>query len=562
MIKQSRLLATKTVRLNKSGLNIRYTELGDSTSPVLLLLHGVPENLQCWYAVAPLLAENYHVLALDWPGFGGSDALPSPEDYTSRRFAEVIVDFMDSLHIRRANLVATDIALLPALLVGLEHPSRVSKLAVMDGIPFPRPQYSSWELKSFAKKGSILGMALVRWFPRVTAQISCLKGFYRGYSIPAEVRQEFLPDGMSKATQDAFLSYFQNFRMGQEYFEPRAHELQTPVLVVWGKYDRFISSKLGHEIAEKLPNAQLEVIDKSGHYVHMDKPQDLVKVVTRFLGEEAVQMNVSNAGKPPQTVGDTYRFDHFTLPLMIHDSRFSGDSLAPGDVLPNQTLTRTDGTETDLRRVAADRPLVLIVGSMSCPMTTSSLPRLVELEQKYREQLNFAFVYTREAHPGENYGQAQTLREKVQYAQDLETFYGVSWPVLVDDLDGTLHRLLDTKQNSVHIVSKDGTILFRALFASDGAIEDALRAVAAGEEPRKSQGTARIRPALVAGGYINETLRRSGRRAYLDLLMSAPPMLLLGTVSKGFPWLEKTKRGFAAVAVLGTLTVAALALLW
>ena len=50
--------------------------------------------------------------------------------------------------------------------------------------------------------------------------------------------------------------------------------------------------------------------------------QDLVKVVTRFLGEEAVQMNVSNAGKPPQTVGDTYRFDHFTLPLMIHDSRF------------------------------------------------------------------------------------------------------------------------------------------------------------------------------------------------------------------------------------------------
>ena len=44
--------------------------------------------------------------------------------------------------------------------------------------------------------------------------------------------------------------------------------------------------------------------------------------------------------------------------------------------------------------------------------------------------------------------------------------------------------------------------------------------------------------------------------------MSAPPMLLLGTVSKGFPWLEKTKRGFAAVAVLGTVTVAALALLW
>ena len=219
--------------------------------------------MQAGVAVAPLLAEKYHVLALDWPGFGGSDPLASPDDYTSRRFAEFIVDFMDSLSIRQASLVATDIALLPALLVGLEHPSRVSKLAVMDGIPFPRPQYSSWELKSFAKKGSILGKALVRWFPRVTAQISYLKGFYRGHSIPAEVRQEFLADGMSKSNQEAFLSYFQNFRMGQEYFEPRAHELQTPVLVVWGKYDRFISSKLGYEIAEKLPNAKLEVIDRA-----------------------------------------------------------------------------------------------------------------------------------------------------------------------------------------------------------------------------------------------------------------------------------------------------------
>ena len=283
----NRLLATKTVRLEREDLNIRYAELGDPAKPTALLLHGVPENLQAWYAVAPLLAEKYHVLAVDWPGFGGSDPLASSEDYTSRRFAEVIVDFMDSLQIRQANLVATDIALLPSLLVGLEHPSRVSKLAVMDGIPFPRPQYSSWELKSFAKKGSILGKALVRWFPRITAEISYFKGFYRGHSIPAEVRQEFLADGVSKSTQEAFLSYFQNFRVGQEYFEPRAQELQKPVLVVWGKYDRFISSKLGHEIAEKLPNAKLEVIDRSGHYVHMDKPNELVQVVTKFLDEAA-----------------------------------------------------------------------------------------------------------------------------------------------------------------------------------------------------------------------------------------------------------------------------------
>jgi pimeloyl-ACP methyl ester carboxylesterase len=288
---QSSSLDTKTVRLNNSGLSIRYAELGNPANPPILLLHGVPENLQAWYAVAPLLAENYHVLAIDWPGFGGSDPLASPADYTSRRFAEVVVEFMDSLDIHQANLVATDIALLPALLVGLEYPSRVSRLAVMDGIPFPRPQYSSWELKSFAKQGSILGKALVNWFPSISARIARLKGFYWGHSIPNEVQKEFLADGTSKSNQKAFLSYFQNFRSEQEYFEPRAHELQIPVQVIWGKYDRFISVKLAYEIAEKLPNASLEVIDKSGHYVHMDKPQELVRVITRFLNAKIVGEN-------------------------------------------------------------------------------------------------------------------------------------------------------------------------------------------------------------------------------------------------------------------------------
>ena len=90
---------------------------------------------------------------------------------------------------------------------------------------------------------------------------------------------------MKTSNQEALLSYFQNFRMGQEYFERRAHQLLTPVLVVWGKYDSFISSRLGYEIAETLPNAKLEIVDQSGHYVHMDKPQELVQVVTRFLGD-------------------------------------------------------------------------------------------------------------------------------------------------------------------------------------------------------------------------------------------------------------------------------------
>jgi len=281
--RQSVMLPTQTLQLKNAGINIRYAAVGKPENPPVILLHGVPENLQAWYAVAPILAQKYYVLAIDWPGFGGSEALPSDEDYNSRNFAELVVDFMDTLSITKTHFVATDIGLLPAFLVGLEHPNRVEKIAVMDGIPFPRPQYASWELKSFARKGSILGKALVSWFPGITAQISYFKGFYRGHSIPAEVRKEFARDGKSKTTQQAFLSYFQNFRLSQEYFARRAQELTKPVLVLWGSHDRFIDKKLAYEIEKTLPNAQLKIIHKAGHYVHMDKPEALAETVTEFL---------------------------------------------------------------------------------------------------------------------------------------------------------------------------------------------------------------------------------------------------------------------------------------
>ncbi|MEK6155476.1 alpha/beta hydrolase [Flavobacteriaceae bacterium 3-367] len=283
--KQNRLLDTKTVRLKKLDLKIQYAELGQRSNPTVVLLHGVPENLQAWYDVAPHLAGDYHLLAIDWPGFGGSEPLPRAEAYTSSFFAKVVVDFMDTMQISKAALMATDIGLLPAFIVGLEHPGRVSKLVVMDGIPFPRPQYNSWELKSFARKGSIRAKALIEWFPKISAQIAYHKGFYKGHTIPREIQEAFLRDGRNKSTQIAFKSYFQNFREQQKRFERRAHELNVPTLILWGKHDRFIHLQLGHEIEEKLPNAKLQIIDRAGHYVHMDKPQEVVRHFMQFMDE-------------------------------------------------------------------------------------------------------------------------------------------------------------------------------------------------------------------------------------------------------------------------------------
>lgn len=282
---QSKLLPTKKVQIEEFGLNIRYAELGKKENPTILLLHGVPENLHTWYDVAPGLSKDYYVLALDWPGFGGSEAFSNLKDHNPRNFAAMAMDFLNTLGIDRAHVMATDIGLSPALIMGVENPERIGRIIVMDGIPFPTSAYSSWEVRSFARKNSIRAKALIKWFPKISAQIAYNKGLYKKHNIPSEVQQQFLADGYNKTTQNAFLSFFQNNTPGQAYLESRIHEIEQPVLVIWGKHDRFINVKLSELLASRLTNARLEIIEDSGHFVQMDKPTKLLYHSINFLKE-------------------------------------------------------------------------------------------------------------------------------------------------------------------------------------------------------------------------------------------------------------------------------------
>lgn len=160
-------------------------------------------------------------------------------------------------------------------------------------------------------------------------------------------------------------------------------------------------------------------------------------------------------------VATDYRYDTFRAGLILNDARFSEASLKPGQVLPDRRLVRSDGEEISLRELAGGRPIALVTGSLTCPLSISALPLFGELNRLYGERVAFAFIYTREAHPGEDVNQPATLGEKVEHARLLKEIHGVDWPVLVDDMDGTLHRTLDTKQNSVHVFEVDGTLLAR-----------------------------------------------------------------------------------------------------
>jgi hypothetical protein len=178
------------------------------------------------------------------------------------------------------------------------------------------------------------------------------------------------------------------------------------------------------------------------------------------LNENQTDFEGSMASQTDERDVEDYRYETFHASPLLNDARFSPDSLKPGEVLPDRTLVRSDGSEIALRDLSDGRPTVLVTGSLTCPLSISTLPSFGELNRLYGERVAFAFIYTREAHPGESITQPATLAEKIEHARMLQEINDVDWPVLIDDMAGTLHRALDTKQNSVHILGAEGTIIF------------------------------------------------------------------------------------------------------
>ena len=273
-------------------------------------------------------------------------------------------------------------------------------------------------------------------------------------------------------------------------------------------------------------------------------------------------MNSAAIHQPTISVTDDYRYKRFTTSLLFRDLRFRKDAAAPDDAFPQFELLTTDGSILVRENVFGDKPVIFIFGSMTCPMTASAAPSVQELYDEFNDRVEFIMLYVREAHPGEYFAQSETIEEKLNYAQTLKDFYDIRWTVAADNIDGDLHRALDPKPNSAFLADKDGTILFRSLWASDyEALRQALDAAANGRTPETTQSVRMIGPVARAMGHVQEVMKRGGPQAVRDLWLAGFPMAMAGRVASLFSPLSPDQRGIAAVVTLAFGAVAMIALL-
>lgn len=261
------------------------------------------------------------------------------------------------------------------------------------------------------------------------------------------------------------------------------------------------------------------------------------------------------------TGNNEYRYKAFTTKLLMRDMHFNKSAPKAGEPFPEFELTTTEGDIISKQDFINNKPLLLVFGSLTCPMTASAMPRLESLHKKFGDKVEFVLLNVREAHPGEYLPQPETTESKMEHARQLKQLYGLHWTVANDDINGSLHRLLDPKPNAAFIMSSTGDVLFRSLWASDEeALTEALDKLVHGKALVKTQSQNTLLPVMRAMGVVYEVMQRGGPSAVRDLWLAGFPMALAGKLASLLKPLSADVRGIVSVSTLGVSMAAVIGL--
>lgn len=264
-----------------------------------------------------------------------------------------------------------------------------------------------------------------------------------------------------------------------------------------------------------------------------------------------------------------YNYDTFTKDLLIKDAAKSkfGRGPEPGENAPDFDGRTLDGDNFRLRESKGRKNLVLTFGSATCPFTAASIEGLNELYDAYADQdVEFLFVYVREAHPGEKLGRHESFDDKKEAAEWFRAEERMKIPILVDDLNGKIHRRYGSLPNPTYIIDKSGRVAFRALWTRPNVIEDALDELLERQQERDTEhaivrgGQDTGMPLTFAMFHAHRALDRGGRKAIEDFRRElGVPGRIVHTASRVVePIVLYPGRAIAAALIAGGVITAGL----
>src|SRR5215467_12709024 len=217
-----------------------------------------------------------------------------------------------------------------------------------------------------------------------------------------------------------------------------------------------------------------------------------------------------------------YNYERFSRERLQEfvSSSFSGPKA--GEPAPDFSAESLDGEIVRLADYQGEKNVVLVFGSATCPMTAATLGELNALYDEFRDEVEFLFVYVREAHPGEHVPAHDSMDQKIAAAQLLRDTEDLEMPVLVDDLRGSIHRLYSGLPHPAFLIDKAGHVAFRSMWANPETLAAAVDELLEIQEERKKDhavvrgGEDLSMPLTYAMLRSHRALHRGGRQSVLD----------------------------------------------
>ncbi len=270
------------------GLDIFYREAGSRDNPTVLLLHGFPTSSHMFRNLIPALADSYHVIAPDYPGYGQS-SMPSVDefDYSFDRFAALVETFTEKLELTRYSLYLMDYGAPVGFRLAAKHPERVDSLIIQNGNAYEEGLREFWKpLKAYwANRTQKNAEALVGLLTLDATKWQYTHGTRQPETISPDnwaVDQPLLDREGNQAIQlQMFFDYGSNpplYPEWQKYL--RVH--QPPTLIVWGKNDHIFPADGAHPYKQHLNNLEFHLLE-TGHFALEEDGERIAELMCAFL---------------------------------------------------------------------------------------------------------------------------------------------------------------------------------------------------------------------------------------------------------------------------------------
>ena len=284
---RSKVMTTyRTVSID--GLDIFYREAGERDNPTILLLHGFPTSSHMFRNLIPALADRFHLVAPDYPGYGNS-SMPSVDefDYTFDHLAQIVEKFITAINLKKYSLYVMDYGAPIGYRIAAKYPERVEALIVQNGNAYEEGLREFWEpIKAYWQNRSPENADKLKYLVTLEAtKWQYTNGVRNLEAISPDtwnMDQLFLDRPGNGEIQLALLySYGTNpplYPQWQEYFR----NYQPPTLIVWGKNDYIFPAEGAYPYQRDLKDVEFHLLD-TGHFALEEEGEAIANYIRQFL---------------------------------------------------------------------------------------------------------------------------------------------------------------------------------------------------------------------------------------------------------------------------------------